>query len=139
MTSPDVQAVPPGLERALARAWDSETCAPEDRASWTAENPSRGQCITTAVVVHDFVGGELVRGEVQIDGVQIDYHWWNRLPDGTEVDLTRSQFGPDEHVVGRQTFPRPEGDHRVKEQYERLRERVLAELDVETSSLAQRD
>lgn len=116
------------LERALTQAWDAETCAPEDRAGWTTENPARGQCITTVVVIHDFLGGELVRGEVQVDGVRIDYHWWNRLSDGTEVDLTRGQFGPHEHIVGSQTFQRPTGNHRVKEQYDRLRERVLCGL-----------
>lgn len=128
MNSLDVPSVLRDLEGALAHAWDAETCAPEDRARWTAENPARGQCITTVVVVHDFLGGELVRGEVQVDGVQTDYHWWNRLPDETEVDLTRGQFGPQEVIVGSETFPRPTGDHRVKGQYERLRERVLDAL-----------
>jgi hypothetical protein len=45
-------------------------------------------------VVHDRLGGELVRGEVHVDGERVDFHWWNRLPDGSEVDLTREQFAP---------------------------------------------
>lgn len=116
------------LGRALTEAWDAETCAPEDLADWTPENPARAQCITTVLVVHDFLGGELVRGEVHVEGALIDYHWWNRLPDGTEVDLTQSQFGPHEHVVGSQAVQRPTGNHRVEQQYDRLRERVLCAL-----------
>jgi hypothetical protein len=129
MSDQDIRPTTGELERAFARAWSDETCAPEDRASWTPQNAARGQCITTAVVVHDFLGGELVRGEVQVDGVRVDYHWWNRLPDGTEVDFTKGQFAPHEHVVGSQTFQRPTGNHRVREQSDRLQARVLLELD----------
>lgn len=118
----------PELERALAAAWSVDTCAPEDRADWTADNPARGQCITTVLVVHDFLGGELLRGEVHVDGSQVDYHWWNRLPDETEIDLTRGQFRPQERIVGREIIQRPTGTHRVEEQYERLRDRVRAVL-----------
>ena len=48
-----------------------------------------------------------------------------RLPDGTEVDLTREQFGPDEHVQAPRVVVRPPGGPtRCAEQYARLRERV---------------
>jgi hypothetical protein len=124
----DPAAVIEQLRPALRRAWGPQTCAPEDRELWTADNPARGQCITTVLVVHDFVGGQLVRGEVQVDGVQVDFHWWNRLPDATEVDLTRGQFGPHEHVVGAEVVERPTGEHRVEIEYALLRSRVLHEL-----------
>jgi hypothetical protein len=42
----------------------------------------------TALVVQDAFGGEILRGVVH--GID---HYWNRLPDSTEVDLTKSQFG----------------------------------------------
>ncbi|KHL11116.1 hypothetical protein CLV56_2928 [Mumia flava] len=117
------------LTRALRDAWDADTCAPEDRPAWSPQNPARGQCITTVLVVHDFLGGELVRGEVHVGGQQVDYHWWNRLADGTEIDLTREQFGADELVTGRQMVERPTGPHRVEREYERLSTRVLDRLD----------
>ena len=125
-TAPDLDH----LTRALGRAWGPDTCAPEDRPQWTADNAARGQCITTVLVVHDFFGGVLMRGEVVVGGEQVDYHWWNRLPNGTEVDLTRGQFGPDEQVVGCEVIERPTGNHRVEAQYDLLRRRVLAELSV---------
>ena len=49
-----------------------------------------GQCIRVALIVQAAMGGELIRGSV--DGWM---HFWNRLPDGSEVDLTSSQFGGD--------------------------------------------
>ena len=116
------------LTRAMRRAWGPDTCAPEDIARWSAGNPARGQCITTVLVVHDVFGGSLVRGEVMVGDEQVDFHWWNRLPDGTDVDLTREQFGSDERVVGGEVVERPTGAHRVEAQYEMLRQRTLAEL-----------
>ena len=44
--------------------------------------------------MHDAFGGDLLRSMVQ--GIS---HYWNRFPDGREVDLTRQQFGPDA-VIG---------------------------------------
>ena len=78
---------------ALRESWGPDTCAPEDVADWTPDNPARGQCATTAVVLHDFFGGSLMVGEVIVDGERVDFHWWNRLPDGEQVDITLEQFG----------------------------------------------
>ena len=50
-----------------------------------------GCCVHVALIVQSMCGGELLRGWSE-DGNQ---HFWNRLPDGTEVDLTSSQFGGD--------------------------------------------
>lgn len=72
------------LAEAIREAWSSETSIDE---RWNGERPSLGQCAVTALVVQDYLGGELLRAEVE--GVS---HYWNRLPDGTEIDLTRDQF-----------------------------------------------
>lgn len=72
------------LVRALEQAWDHQTSADPD---WSEEARSQGQCAVSALVIQDEVGGELLRAVV--DGVS---HYWNRLPDGSEVDATRSQF-----------------------------------------------
>src|SRR5215210_2360858 len=47
-----------------------------------------------ALVVQDILGGDLILAEVHINGVKDGNHYWNRLPGGTEVDLTRDQFVP---------------------------------------------
>jgi hypothetical protein len=72
------------LARALRDAWSAETSADE---RWSPEQRSLGQCAVTALIVQDHLGGKLIRAEVE--GVS---HYWNRLPDGTEIDLTRDQF-----------------------------------------------
>jgi 8-oxo-dGTP pyrophosphatase MutT (NUDIX family) len=110
-------------------AWGSDTCDPHDLANWHPANPARGQCGTTAMVVQDLLGGELVMGEVRIDGVKVGHHWWNRLGDGTEVDLTADQFEPGETVIGGEVRHRPpDAPGRCRGQYKLLRHRVLDAL-----------
>ena len=83
----------------------------------------------TALVVHDLLGGEPVRGEVQVGGERVDFHWWNLLPGGVEVDLTRDQFGPDEVVTAGAALARPTtAMKRGRDEYETLRRRVFEAL-----------
>lgn len=72
------------LRTALESAWNKSTSVDSD---WNPTTPSRGQCAVTALVVQDEYGGSLLRSVVE--GVS---HYWNRLPDGREIDLTRDQF-----------------------------------------------
>jgi len=113
---------------ALRESWGPDTCAPEDSGDWSPDNPSRGQCATTALVLHDFFGGSLVTGEVIVEGERVDFHWWNRLPDGEQVDITLDQFGPHERVVGAMDIIRPTGTTRLDPQYTLLASRVSARL-----------
>ncbi|MFJ1716476.1 hypothetical protein [Streptomyces sp. NPDC088260] len=116
------------IERAIRRGWGADTTTPAHCPDWTPDNPARDQCGVTALVVHDLLGGELIRGEVHVDGAWVDYHWWNRLGLGIEVDLTREQFGPEEIVVGGDVIERPAEIARLREEYELLRDRVVAAL-----------
>ncbi|MFY9891559.1 MAG: hypothetical protein WAK71_24850 [Streptosporangiaceae bacterium] len=76
------------LEAAIRAAWALDTCDPVDADDWSAANPSRGQCGTTALIIHDLLGGELLIAEVlRTDGGRQGVHYWNLLPDGTELDL----------------------------------------------------
>ncbi|WP_420830987.1 YunG family protein [Microbacterium hominis] len=73
------------LTVALRNAWSADTSvAPE---SWTPSVPSQGQCAVTALVLQDYLGGELRRGIVE--GVS---HYWIKLDSGNEIDLTLDQF-----------------------------------------------
>ncbi|MFG3254023.1 hypothetical protein [Streptomyces sp. NPDC048172] len=119
------------IERAVRASWAADTCSPDDmaREPWTVENPAWGHCDVTALVVHDFFGGELLCGEVFLDGEQHGYHWWNRLGSGVETDLTRDQFRRGQTVTEGRVVARPPGrPPRRAEEYERLRERVEARL-----------
>ncbi|MFF1650372.1 hypothetical protein [Streptomyces sp. NPDC058240] len=116
------------IEQAIRRGWGADTTTPDHRPNWTSDNPARDQCGVTALVVHDLLGGDLIRGEVHVNGERVDYHWWNRLGMGVEVDLTREQFGPEEIVVGGDVIERPAEIVRLREEYELLRGRVVAAL-----------
>lgn len=73
------------LREALERRWDADTST--DPAGWNRDRPSFAQCGVTALIVQDQFGGAILRSLVC--GCS---HFWNRLADGTEVDLTRDQF-----------------------------------------------
>lgn len=108
------------LEAAVRLSWAEDTSAVAD---WSETTPSRGQCAVTALVVQDYLGGELIRGLV--DGVS---HYWNRLA-RAEVDLTRDQFPryePSQVTTRSRTYILSFPDTELR--YERLKERVAAIL-----------
>lgn len=74
------------LETALRASWSPATAAP-GYGTGESGHTAAGQCAVTALVIQDCLGGDILRAVVR-DGS----HYWNRLPDGTEIDLTRDQF-----------------------------------------------
>lgn len=66
---------------ALQMSWCSESSSKYEK-----ENPAKGQCSVTAIVVCRIFGGEILRTEV--GGC---YHFYNRI-DGEVVDFTAAQF-----------------------------------------------
>ncbi|MET8812513.1 hypothetical protein ABZW47_10950 [Streptomyces sp. NPDC004549] len=117
------------LDRALRASWAVDTCSPDDLPDWRPANPAWGHCDITALLVHDLFGGELVVGEVRLDGVQHGYHWWNRLASGIELDLTREQFQRGQTITTLRVVQRPPGPTlRRGAEYLLLRERVAARL-----------
>jgi hypothetical protein len=118
------------IDGVIRSSWGPDTFPCDARNPvWDPSNPARGQCGVTALVVHDLLGGDLVRGEVHVGGERVDFHWWNLLPDGVEVDLTRVQFGPDEIVTAGVALARPTTPmKRGREEYETLRRRVFEAL-----------
>jgi hypothetical protein len=81
----------PDLEAAVRAAWALDTCDPVDAADWSPANPSRGQCGSTALIIHDVLGGELLIAEVvRGDGSRQGVHYWNLLPDDERPRLRRS-------------------------------------------------
>jgi 8-oxo-dGTP pyrophosphatase MutT (NUDIX family) len=96
------------LEHAVRAAWCRWTSDPVDQPGWSDANPASGQCASTALVVQDRFGGELLVAEVhEADGSRQGLHYWNRLPDGRELDLTREQFRRGEVVGPPQEVARP--------------------------------
>jgi hypothetical protein len=115
------------IEEAVRSSWCRLTS--DDPEDWTAENPARGQCGVTALVLRDYLGGELLVAEViPADGVQpTERHCWNRLSSGAEIDLTREQFKKGE-TLGPPTVRGPLAKTRGHERYELLAKRTLQHL-----------
>ncbi|MFI1095660.1 hypothetical protein [Streptomyces sp. NPDC020917] len=130
--------MPPGppwtlaaIERALHASWAADTCSPDDvqRAPWQPGNPAWGHCDITALVVNDLFGGDLIVGEVHDGAERAGHHWWNLLPSGLELDLTREQFRRGQTVGAARTVRRPPGPlPRRSAEYALLRKRVAEHL-----------
>jgi hypothetical protein len=93
------------IEQAIRASWSLDTADEDD--GWTPDNPSRGQCDITSLVVHDLFGGEILAADVHRDGERVEAHMWNRLSSGIEVDLTREQFRSGEVIGEPIARPRP--------------------------------
>ena len=77
------------LQTALEKSWARETSStPEE---WSEVNSSRGQCVPTALVAQDYLGGELQKLTTTFNG-QEESHYRNILPDGSIFDASRSQY-----------------------------------------------
>jgi hypothetical protein len=94
---------------------------------WSEDNPAWGNCVVTALVVRDYLGGELVIAGVVRDGVRVDRHVWNRLPSGLDVDLSRDQFRDGERYEAPQLLTesmKAGTDERYRVLAERVRDRL---------------
>ena len=107
------------LEAIIRKAWSKDTS--DDPDEWTESDSARGQCGATAMVVHQLFGGVLLVSDVFREGTRVETHYWNRLPSGLEIDLTREQFRAGEtfgepKVIDPATArePKPESLRRVR-------------------------
>ena len=98
-------------------AWCRETARVDLQPVWDAKTPSRGQCDATALVIEGICGGEILVANV----VGYGNHYYNRLPDGTEIDLTADQFPA---MVGI-----PKGAPIKSDRLLKSRDRSLAEIE----------
>jgi hypothetical protein len=72
---------PEAALRALRASWSRETSR-----HWRPDDPARGQCNVSALVVHDLLGGDIVK-----TGTPDGWHFYNRVG-GVRWDVTESQF-----------------------------------------------
>ena len=76
------------VKMAIKQAWDKMTCYPLVKNEWNKDKPEIGQCAVTSLVIQDFLGGYIVFNQTYD-------HFWNVLPSGSHLDLTRKQFEND--------------------------------------------
>lgn len=84
------------LKAATEASWAADTTF--DVSGWSPENPARGHCVVTSLVVQHFLGGDLRKVTTVFQG-QPESHYYNMLPDGTEVDLTGQQYPKDQELT----------------------------------------
>jgi hypothetical protein len=127
------------IEQIVRSSWGADTYPPDASHPWDPGNPARGQCGVVALVVNDLLGGDLIRAEVHVNGERVDFHWWNRMPSGLEIDLTREQFRPEEVLTAAVTITRPPDDaiKRLRAEYELLRQRVFEAVAVHEARCAE--
>lgn len=77
------------ITEALRASWCPETSTLGD--DLPADNPARGQCAVSSLVMQDFLGGDLFRVRANGDGID-EKHYYNVLDDGTVIDTTREQY-----------------------------------------------
>lgn len=65
----------------LFQSWSTNSSS-----NWTIDNPAKGQCSVTALVVQDYFGGEILKTKTS-EG----WHFYNRVNE-KQLDFTKSQF-----------------------------------------------
>ena len=118
------------IEAAVRSSWGPDTFfASADYMTRGGGQPSRGQCGTTALVIQDLLGGDLMVADVEFEGRVEGVHYWNVTPGGVELDLTRDQFTPAESLVNQRRVTRGRNSSTAGEQpFQLLRERVTSAL-----------
>ncbi len=86
------------LLTAFEQCWTSETSSTP--SEWSEAEASRGQCVSTALVAQDYLGGNLQKLTTVFNGRE-ESHYRNVLDDGTIFDASRSQYPRDQdlHIV----------------------------------------
>jgi hypothetical protein len=118
------------LERALQAAWSLWTADPADHYRWSAENPASGQCASTALIVYDAFGGELLESHVrEVDGAPAGYHYFNPCR-AAKRSTSLGQFRSGEQLHDARALPVPADrrESRMSGPSHLLAERVRREL-----------
>jgi hypothetical protein len=118
------------VEAAVRSSWGPDTLfASADYMARGNGQASRGQCGTTALVIQDLLGGDLMVADVEYDGRVEGVHYWNVTPGGVELDLTRDQFIPAESLINQRRVTTERKSSSAGEQpFQVLRQRVTSVL-----------
>ena len=81
------------LKNLLPDICDQETAY--DSKGWTPKNPLYSHCTAVSLIAQNLFGGRLLCASLKDEPKfkHMKSHYWNELPDGTQVDFTKPQFG----------------------------------------------
>lgn len=112
------------LKEIIENNWSKETCYTGCKDEWNFKKKELGQCAITALIVNDYYGGDILY-------CSHNHHYWNKLPNGLEVDFTRKQFPKNtiiciDEIKTREYILDSESAKKVqtKERYELLKKRI---------------
>lgn len=111
------------IYEALIRSWSIETSS-----KWTNENPAKGQCGVTALVVQEIYGGKIKKtkvGEV--------WHFYNII-DEQRCDFTETQFNGKLNYVDEESNREEAFADTNEKQYYILKEKITKELKLSFDS-----
>lgn len=77
------------LQVALGRSWTKDTSSTP--TEWSETNASRGQCVPTALIIQDYLGGNLQKLQTTYYS-KTETHYRNILDNKTIIDVCRSQY-----------------------------------------------
>jgi hypothetical protein len=104
---------PEELMKALTESWSVMSSS-----KWSRENPAKGQCGVTALVVNDLLGGEIKKTKLT-EG----WHFYNYI-NGKRYDFTASQFGENITYVDAASNRQEAFSDTNAEQYRCLKQKV---------------
>ncbi|PFQ37730.1 hypothetical protein COK05_28995 [Bacillus cereus] len=111
------------IYEALIKSWSIETSS-----KWKIENPAKGQCGVTALIIQDFCGGEIRKtkiGEV--------WHFYN-IVDEERYDFTWSQFNEKLNYMDTESNREEAFADTNEKQYSILKEKITKELKLSFDS-----
>ncbi|UQZ32725.1 hypothetical protein C2I18_03625 [Paenibacillus sp. PK3_47] len=104
---------------ALFKSWSLETSS-----KWSENNPAKGQCGVTALLVNDLLGGEICKTKLP-DG----WHFYNII-NGQRYDFTASQFKGDIVYMDVPSDRAEAYEDTNENQYSHLKQSMLIKLNI---------
>ena len=111
------------IYEALIKSWSIETSS-----KWTIENPAKGQCGVTALVVQD-----IYRGEIKKTKVREAWHFYNFI-DGQRFDFTEVQFNEKLDYMDVESNREEAFADTNEKQYSILKEKLMKEFKLSFDS-----
>ncbi|MCW1238484.1 YunG family protein [Bacillus pretiosus] len=111
------------IYEALIKSWSIETSS-----KWTIENPAKGQCGVTALIIQELCGGEIRKtkiGEV--------WHFYN-IVDEERYDFTWSQFSEKLNYMDIESNREEAFADTNEKQYSMLKKKITKELKLSFDS-----
>lgn len=108
------------LEKALLKSYSKDLCYEKVSDKWTEKNKTLGMCAITALVVNDYLEGDIAK--IKVDGIS---HYFNII-NNKIIDLTKNQFKKeinykDYRIVTRKVILTED----TKNRYQKLKEKVI--------------